>query len=124
MKSKFFKNPIFSIILFTMQETSLLDLIYHYLIAFDNDSDIVEKRQLIIEKLKGYTKGKVPVYHFILNCIDNIRCRNIIKEIGDLIMLNIEEDNIFLDDYVLSKEKANYYNCIYLPSLHNQCQQT
>lgn len=102
-----------------MQETSLLDLIYHYLIAFDNDWETVEKRQQIIEKLKNYTKGKVPIYHFLLNCINTIRCRNIIKEIGDLIMLNMEEDNIFLDDYVLSKEKVNYYNCIYLPSLEN-----
>ena len=28
-----------------------------------------------------------------------------------------EEENLFYDDYIASKEKLNYYNCIFIPSL-------
>lgn len=102
-----------------MKENSLLDLIYHYLIALDNDKKTIEKKKQIIEKLKSYTKGKVPVYHFVVKCIDSIRDRTMLKEIGDLIMSNMEDENLFYEDYVESKEKLNYYNHIYLPSLDN-----
>lgn len=100
-----------------METSSLLDLIYHYIVAFDNDRITLGQRQEIVEKLKHYTKGKIPIHHFVHQCLDTVRERDTIKEIGNLIMMNMEEENLFYDDYIASKEKLNYYNCIFIPSL-------
>jgi len=100
-----------------MTTDTLLDLIYHYIIAIDNDYNTKEEKTKIIEKIKNYYKGRIPVGHFLANCADSIRERRQLKEIGDLILLNMEDENIFYDDYKQSKEKLNYYHYIYLPSL-------
>lgn len=102
-----------------MQEETLLDLIYYYIVALDNDQNTTEMKTKIISKLKSCTKGKIPIHHFLLQCINSIRERRTMKEIGNLIMLNLEEENLFYEDYLASKEKLNYYNHIYLPSLYN-----
>lgn len=100
-----------------MTTDTLLDLIYHYIIAIDNDYNTKEQKNKIIEKIKNYYKGKIPVGHFLENCANCIRERQQLKEIGDLILLNMEDENIFYEDYKQSKEKLNYYHDIYLPSL-------
>lgn len=88
------------------------------MLALDNDRDTTEFKKQILLKLKSYTNKKVPVYHFLEKCIDDtVRSRCILKEIGDLILSNKDEMNLFMDEYLASREMLNYYQCVYQPSL-------
>jgi hypothetical protein len=100
---------------------SLFDLIYHYIIAIDNDCSTLEQKYEILEQIKTYYSHKVPSHHPISRYVElgkNDLCeRDILKEICDIILLNMEDENIFIKDYINSKQISNYYNYIYLPSL-------
>lgn len=100
---------------------SLFDLIYEYLVAIDNDCCTKEVRNEIIETLKTYYVRKVPSTHVIYKYLelgkDSLCEREVLKEISNIILLNMEDENIFQEDYINSKQVFNYYNYIYLPSL-------
>lgn len=102
---------------------SLFDSIYHYIIAIDNDRPSLEKKQDIIEEIKTYYAHRVPPHHAILQFVNlgtNHLCeRDVLKEICNTILLNMEDTNIFEEDYKNSKEIYNYYKYIYLPSIQN-----
>ena len=102
-------------------QQSLFDLIYHYIIAIDNDRSTLQQKLDILEQIKTYYIRKVPENHPISKFVklgENDLCeRDVLKEICNLILLNMEDENIFQEDYNHSKEIFNYYKYIYLPSI-------
>jgi hypothetical protein len=100
---------------------SLFDLIYEFIISIDNDCPTKEIKDEIMETIKTFYIRKVPPEHIIYKYIklgENSLCeREILKEIGNTILLNIEDENIFQQDYIHSKQVSNYYKYIFLPSI-------
>lgn len=103
---------------------SLFDSIYHYILAIDNDRSTIEQKHEIIEQIMTYYIRKVPSNHplsrFVKLGMNDICERDVLKEICNTILLNMEEENIFHQDYQNSKEIYSYYKYIYLPSIHLQ----
>ena len=100
---------------------SLFDLIYEFIIALDNDCPTKEIKDDIMETIKTFYIHKVPPDHIIYKYLklgkDSLCEREILKEIGNTILLNMEDENIFQQDYMNSKQVPNYYKYIFLPSL-------
>lgn len=105
-------------------EKSLFDQIYNYIIAIDNDCQTKEQQYEILEKFKTFYSRKIPEHHHLHKLVslsaNNLCERDTLKEICNNILLNMEEENIFNDDFSHSKEIYNYYKYIYLPSMDLQ----
>ena len=102
--------------------SSFFDLIYNYLVSFDNDCVKMEQKNEIFTSIKKffYKQKETRLYEYIHLSKDSLLERDIIKEIGISMLLDYESklyNSIFYDDIIQSNDYKNFKKYIYYPTL-------
>ena len=101
---------------------SFFDLLYDYLVSFDNDCITKEQGDEIFECIHTFfSKKKVnQINNYIKLGKNSLLERDIIKEIGISMLLDYEKENcksIFYDDMIKSRNYNSFKRHIYYPTL-------
>lgn len=102
---------------------SFFDLIYNYLVSFDNDCITKDQEDSIFYSIQKFfsKEKKSRIYEYINLSKDSLLERDIIKEIGISILLDYEYklyESIFYDDIIKSNHYQHFKKYIYYPTIN------